>query len=107
MDREIRVLTVSENATEKQVTEALAREFKSPVTVFQYEDYEHDRVTVGSANWLEEAFLMYNHIKAKKRSNEVVALKVFLKKQQGYFFHCLAKFDISSLPLIGFTVPSV
>ncbi|KAH3767763.1 protein serine/threonine kinase [Pelomyxa schiedti] len=59
----------------------MCRVFGEAVIVYQYEDNEHDIVTVGTgSSWLEEAILVYLHQKARRRKNDVSALKVYLKR---------------------------
>ncbi|KAH3745847.1 Mitogen-activated protein kinase kinase kinase ANP1 [Pelomyxa schiedti] len=81
LDNVIHVIHVSQGASEAFVVAQMCRVFGEPVTVYQYEDNDHEIVTVGTgSSWLEEAVLMYLHRKARKRKNDVSALRVYLKR---------------------------
>ncbi|KAH3743789.1 protein serine/threonine kinase [Pelomyxa schiedti] len=81
LEREIRLVTVPSMTPEQLIVRHLCREFNAEVAVHQYEDHEHDRVTVSpGAPWLDDALMAYNHMVIMSSPGSAVALKIYLRR---------------------------
>ncbi|KYQ93387.1 protein serine/threonine kinase [Tieghemostelium lacteum] len=77
---DIRIIKINYNISYENLLLQLEEDFQQPVVVYQYEDYEGDKVTVRSKSDLMESLSMCQELKSIN-PNKIITLKFFLKFQ--------------------------
>eukprot|EP01132_Coremiostelium_polycephalum_P004762 gene4762-5941_t len=78
LNDDIRIIKVNPSISYQELLNQLESDFNEPVTVYQYEDFEKDRITVRNKSDLTEALSMCLELKSK-HPNEIITIRFFLK----------------------------